>query len=271
LIARLFGSLFGGSDEKDTPKTNSNNNRQQNNRSRNNRNNDSNRDRPRRNNSNSQQRRNSNSSSNSQQKRNPSSDSSQQQRNRNQRNDKDKSSENDAANADTAKRNSNSSSSRGRRGGRRRKQENVTHDVNNQTNTSSTENNKPETSNQVAKVVDNVVPEQTSKSIESGQSNLTVQKNDDSQTKPVTTESSKPVENTPNNKQDNIKPAHVIEPEKDNEITQINPNTASVRPLHDSSNDDDRTDINRNFQNNDSSSQSEEPKAVVAVVENDKT
>ena len=126
LIARLFGSLFGGSDEKDTPKTNSNNNRQQNNRSRNNRNNDSNRDRPRRNNSNSQQRRNSNSSSNSQQKRNPSSDSSQQQRNRNQRNDKDKSSENDAANADTAKRNSNSSSSRGRRGGRRRKQENVT-------------------------------------------------------------------------------------------------------------------------------------------------
>ena len=275
LIARLFGSLFGGSDEKDTPKTNSNNNRQQNNRSRNNRNNDSNRDRPRRNNSNSQQRRNSNSSSNSQQKRNPSSDSSQQQRNRNQRNDKDKSSENDAANADTAKRNSDSSSRRGRRGGRRRKQENVTenvtHDVNNQTNTSSTENNKPETSNQVAKVVDNVVPEQTSKSIESGQSNLTVQKNDDSQTKPVTTESSKPVENTPNNKQDNIKPAHVIEPEKDNEITQINPNTASVRPLHNSSNDDDRTDINRNFQNNDSSSQSEEPKAVVAVVENDKT
>ncbi len=76
------------------------------------------------------------------------------------------------------------------------------------------------------------MPEQTSKSIESGQSNLTVQKNDDSQTKPVTTESSKPVENTPNNKQDNIKPAHVIEPEKDNEITQINPNTASVRPLH---------------------------------------
>lgn len=265
LIARLFGKLFGASDEKDTPKTNSNNNHRQNNRSRNNRNNDSNRDRPRRNNSNNQQRRNSN--SNNQQKRNSSSDSNNQQRNRSQRNDKDKdkNSENDATNADTVKRNSNSGSRRGRRGGRRRKQENVANTADVQANTSSTESNKPESTNQTDAVVNNSVSQETTNKIESGQSNIAQQNNNDSRSN-----TSVPAENTPINKQDNSKPASVIEPEKDNEITQINPNTASVRPLQDGSNDDDRTDINRNFQNNDSSSQSEERKAVVAE-ESDKT
>ena len=272
LIARLFGNLFGVPEEKDTPKAKPNNTRRPNNRSRNNRNNDANRDRPRRNNSNNQQRRNSNSSSNNQQSRNSSSDSNNQQRNKTQRNDKDKISENenDTANADSAKRNSNSGSRRGRRGGRRRKQENANNDVSNQTDTSSTENNKPENSNQTDRPVDNTAPQQTSKSVESAQSKITEQSNNDSQAKPVTAESSKPVENTSINKQAEIKPVSVIVPEKDNEITQINPNTASVRPMQDNSNDDDRTDINRNLQNNDSSSQSEERK-VVAAEESNKT
>ncbi len=269
LIARLFGNLFGVPEEKESPKTKSNNNRRQNNRSRNNRNNDSNRDRPRRNNSNNQQRRNSNSGSNNQQRRNSNSDSNSnnQQRNRNQRNDKDNNSENDTANADSAKRNSNSGSRRGRRGGRRRKQENASNDVNNQTNNSATENNKPDNSNQADKVVDNAASQQTSNSFENKQNNPTQENNFVSKTK---TESTVPVEKTPVDIRDNSKPPTVINTAKDNEITQINPNTASVRPLQDSANDDDRTDINRNFQNKDSSSQSEERKAVIAD-ESDKT
>ncbi len=271
LIARLFGKLFGVPEEKNTPMTKSNNNnRRQNNRSRNNRNNDSNRDRPRRNNTNNQQRRNSNSGSNNQQKRNPNSDSNNQQRNRNQRNDKDKNSEKDVTTADTAKKNSNSGSRRGRRGGRRRKQENVNSDVNNQSNTGSTENNKPENSHQVDSVSDNITPQQTNKSFESKQGNVTQENEIKSQAKPETIETAVPVEKAPVNRQDDSRPASVIEPAKDNEITQINPNTASVRPLQDSANDDDRTDINRNSNKQDSSLQSEERKVIV-VEESNKT
>jgi len=271
LIARLFGNLFGVPEEKEAPKSKSNNNRRQNNRSRNNRNNDSNRDRQRRNKSNNQQRRNSNSGSTNQQRRNSNSNSdsnpNNQQRNRNQRNNNDKNSETEVANADSAKRNSNSGSRRGRRGGRRRKQENANNDVNNQTNisTAETENN-----NQADKAVDNTAPQQSNKSDENRQSNLSQQNNNDSQTKPTTIESSKSVESTPVINQENSAPMSASEPEKDNEITQINPNTASVRPMQDSANDDDRTDLNRNFQNQDSSKQSEE-QTVAIVEESEKT
>lgn len=274
LIARLFGSLFGVPEKDDTPKRKTNENRRQNNRSRNNRNNDSNRDRPRRNNSNNQQRRNSNAGSNNQQRRNSNSDSNNQQRNRNQRNAKDTNSENDVANADSAKRNSNSGSRRGRRGGRRRKQENANNDVSAQTKMSSTENNKSENSPQTDKAVDNSTPQQTHKSVENKQSNITQQDNNDFQQKPETNETSKPVENTSDSSQKVMKTASVAqqpEKKKDNEITQINPNTASVRPLEESSNDDDRTDINRNLRNYDSSLQNEERKVVVVAEESDKT
>ena len=263
LIAKIFANLFGAPEEKEATKTNSNNARQ-NNRSRNNRNNDSNRDRPRRTNSNNQQRRNSNSGSNNQQRRNSNSDSNNQQQNRNQRNDNDKNSENDAANADTAQRNSNPGSRRGRRGGRRRKQENTNTDANSETNTNA-KVNKPDDSKRADAVVDNATDQQTRKSVGSEQNNITQQSDNDSQTKPKATEAPKAVENTSNNEQAEIKPVSVRGPEKGNEITQINPNTASVRPMQDNSNDDDRTDINRNLQNNDMNLQSGKQEVVKEI------
>ncbi len=262
LIARLFGNLFGVPDKEDAPKKEQNDNRRQNNRSRNNRNADSNR---KRNNSNNQQRRNSRSESNNQQRRNSNSDSNNQQRNRNQRNDKDKNSENAVVNSDSAKRNSNSGSRRGRRGGRRRKQENANNESSTQVNTNSTENNKTENADKTDNFVDIVIPQHENKKVENKQDN------NDPQQKHNTNESSKPVENITGNKHDNIKPTSVDKPEKDNEITQINPNTASVRPLQQSANDDDRTDINRKLHTPDSSAKNEEQKVVVVTEESDKT
>ncbi len=59
------------------------------------------------------------------------------------------------------------------------------------------------------------------------------------------------------------------EQERDNEITQINPNTASVRPLQNSDVDDDKTDINRNIPNYSSDRENQESK-VKASEENEK-
>jgi ribonuclease E len=270
LIARLFSSLFGASEEKNTVETKANNSR-----SRNNRNNNSNRDRSRRNsnsnnqqrnrnsNSNNQQRnRNPNSNSNNQQRnRNPNSNSNNQQRNRKPQDDRDNNSENNVANADSAKRNSNSGSRRGRRGGRRRKQENVNNESNDQTNTSSAENSQPENIKQNVEVIENKSPQKTGDSAVANENRSPQQNNQNSQAEKV--ETPKVVEGTSHNKQENSTQTNNSAPEKDNEITQINPNTASVRPLQDSANDNDITDINRNIQGQDSSRENQEPKIAV--------
>jgi ribonuclease E len=230
LIARLFGSLFGVPEEKTKPDAKSNNNQRSDNRRQ------DNRTRNKRGNDSNRDRQRRNTKSNTQQKRNT--NPNKQQRNRNQRNDRDNDQSDNAANvanADSAKRSS--GSRRGRRGGRRRKQENVNSDTNSQINADSVESSNPAN---------------TSQNIETAQA-----------------ETIKSPDNATFNKQENNKPLS-NEKESDKEITQINPNTASVRPLQDNGADDDITDINRNIQNHSSNRENQESK-VTATEENEKT
>jgi ribonuclease E len=137
-----------------------------------------------------------------------------QSRNRNQRNARDKDKE-QSTDSENTKRNSNSR--RGRRGGNRRRQENArsNENPNKQIKTDSDKNlskdNEPQ-NNEIAK---------TPNMQNSNAGNV---------------QKSEPVQNQ-------------IVSEKDNEITQINPNTASVRPFQGNDIDDDKTDINRNTAN----------------------
>lgn len=229
LIARLFGSLFGVPEEKSKPETKSNDRqrddkRRQSSRTRSNRGSDTNRDRQRR------------SASSSSQQRRSTNPNKQQRRSKPQNvQDKDKDQADKAVNADTAKR-SPGSSRRGRRGGRRRKPENVT------TN---------ETSNQTtnAGTVENSSPVATDQNVATAQ-----------------VETIKSVENITPEVQENTKPPSSNTTEKGNEI----PSTASVRPLQDNGSDNDITAINRNTQNHNSINEKQEIKVTVSE-ENDKT
>jgi ribonuclease E len=187
---------------------NNNNNKRPNNRTRNNRGNNPNRDRQNKEQSQNQ------GQGRDQQRRNKNNSNNQQRRNNNPKNEqnKDKPESSDENNVNTTSRNSNSR--RGRRGGRRRRQENNTAapaNSNNESNNKATE--KPVTSESNQNTVAN--------------NNLPASNNVESNT------------------QENSVVKPVATPEKDSEITQINPNTASVRPMQ--NNDEDKTDINRNI------------------------
>jgi len=172
-----------------------------------------------------------NANPNKQQKRNSNSDN--QQRNRNQRKDTDKDQADNVVSANSAK--PNAGSRRGRRGGRRRKPENVNKETNKQTITKPVENSSPE------QATSNTVSAQVATPDSSG--------------------------NTALNDQGNNKPVSNI---TDKEITQTNPNTASVRPVQDNSNDNDVTDINRNIQHHKEVKENQESKVTVTE-ENEKT
>jgi len=207
LIARLISSLFGMSEKNNKSDSKSRNNRQnskrrQNYRTKNRRGTESNRDRQRR-----------NTKQNNQQNR------------RNQRNARDdnQSDSDNIVNVESAKRNT--SSRRGRRGGRRRKQENVNSDT--KTNT---------------RLVGDDLPENTNQIFDSKSANT---QNDES-TKITVAKTS---HNGEVNIQDTSNHAY-SKPERDDEITQINPNTASVRPLLGNIADDDKTEMNQKLLNN---------------------
>ncbi len=151
-----------------------------------------------------------------QQRRSKSSNSNNQQRRGNQRNDKEKDqSENSAdANNNPNSSNRNNNARRGRRGGRRRKTENANN------------NNDANKNSVVAVATDNI--EQSKES-----NNATVKSAEISKQQNISTPA----------------PVNKTEENNGNDITQINPNTASVRPFQKDQDDDDKTDINRNIPN----------------------
>ncbi len=165
-----------------------------------------------------------------QQKRNNKNSDNQQKRS-NQRNNQEKDlSENSADNpVNSAKRNSNNSRRRSR-GGRRRKPENANSNYNKETNNNSAE--KVSADNAAQNVVSNNV--QATNSENKAQQNIPVQ-------------------------------APVSAPEQGSEITQINPNTASVRPMQSSQHDTDKTDINYNILNQNTNKERQENLSAVPV------
>jgi len=165
-----------------------------------------------------------------QQKRNNKNSDNQQKRS-NQRNNQEKDlSENSADNpVNSAKRNSNNSRRRSR-GGRRRKPENANSNYNKETNNNSAE--KVSADNVAQNVVSNNVQATNSKN--KAQQNIPVQ-------------------------------APVSAPEQGSEITQINPNTASVRPMQSSQHDTDKTDINYNILNQNTNKERQENLSAVPV------
>ena len=153
------------------------------------------------------------------QRRNNNNNSTNQQKPNNQKNRGDKEQPESSANANTNSSNRNNNSRRGRRGGRRRKPENA--NVNPNANKEPNNNGSVEqTSAQgtVEKTMPNNVPTSNS-------DNNTQQNN-------ISTSTPSPISSAP---------------EKNNDVTQINPNTASVRPMQNSQDDEDKTDINRNI------------------------
>lgn len=212
LLARLlkiFSSLFAVTEEKKTETKNSDNKRRPNNRRPNNR-------RP--NNRNNNANREKQGQGRNQQRRNNNNSNSQQRPN-NQKNGEGKEQSENSANANPNSSNRNNNSRRGRRGGRRRKPENA--NVNpNATKEPNDNASVEQTSAQgtVEKTIPNNVPASSSE-------NNPQQSN-------ISTPTPPPVSNAP---------------EKNNDITQINPNTASVRPMQNSQDDEDKTDINRNI------------------------
>jgi ribonuclease E len=228
-ILKLFSDLFSVSekDKKTESNTNRNNNRRNNNRSRNNRGNNSNRDRQNqgKGQGRNQQRRNKNNPNN-------------QQRRGNQRNKEDKEQSENSANANSNSSNRNSNSRRGRRGGRRRKPDNANSNISNESNENSVENAASENANKNI-VSSNNLPVAVNKSDETQQKNEVIKE-----------------------QSNNNIPAPEKVPEKDSEITQINPNTASVRPMQDSRDDDDKTDINHKTQHLNAKKEANENVAV---------
>jgi ribonuclease E len=228
-IIKIFSSLFSVSEEDKEQDPKSNNNRRNNNRRPNNRN---------RNNrgNNSNRDRQGQGQGRNQQRRNKNNPNNQ-QRSGNQKNKQDNDQADDSLKTDSAKRNSNSR--RGRRGGRRRKPENANANVNQETNNNSVKN--APSSN---------VDQNVSTNIEAPKVNAVseTQQNADTVKQP--------------------QPNSSAEPKRDSEITQINPNTASVRPLQNGQDDDDKTDINRNLQNNSVNKETNENAAVAVVSDN---
>jgi ribonuclease E len=216
-IQKLLSSLFAVSDDEKSKKPRSNdkerNNRRSNNRSRNNRNNNSNRDKQGQ--GRNQQRRNNKNNNNNQQRR--------ANNQKNERNNEQSEGAANDANANSNSSNRNNNSRRGRRGGRRRKQDNTN---NSNSNSNSNINNQSENNAAVNSAAEK--PTQANDS----ENKATINNANNSVKGDVNSTKSTPVVN---------------ESDNNNDITQINPNTASVRPLQNSNYDDeDKTDINRN-------------------------
>ena len=248
-LTKFLGNLFRIFQNKKLAASNS---PRQNNRSRNNRNTNANRDRPRRNNTNNQQRR--NSSINSKQRRNSTLDSNNSERNKNQQKNNDKNFDSEITNTDATKKNLNSGSRRGRRGGRRRKQDDVSNTVSGQENRSLTKNNNSEDVNQPDVNVNKMASQPVTNNIEDSGDNIQQQSSKNYQTQNLINESTNPIENDLTKKQPEIELTSTRETHEDNEVTVINPDTASDRTIRDDTSDINKTDINRNSQNNDSSS-----------------
>ena len=248
-LTKFLGNLFRIFQNKKLAASNS---PRQNNRSRNNRNTNANRDRPRRNNTNNQQRR--NSSINSKQRRNSTLDSNNSERNKNQQKNNDKNFDSEITNTDATKKNLNSGSRRGRRGGRRRKQDDVSNTVSGQENRSLTKNNNSEDVNQPDVNVNKMASQPVTNNIEDSGDNIQQQSSKNYQTQNLINESANPIENDLTKKQPEIELTSTRETHEDNEVTVINPDTASDRTIRDDTSDINKTDINRNSQNNDSSS-----------------
>jgi ribonuclease E len=159
-----------------------------------------------------------------------------QQRRGNKRNDQNQDqnkdqSENSSNNNNPNSANRNSNSRRRSRGGRRRKPENTNENVNKESNSNSVENPSANKTNQ-ANASDNSPVNNTENK---AQQNATVQT-------PVST-----VENT------------------SNEITQINPNTASVSPVQGNKPDNNKTELNSNS-NTQNQSVNKEPQGNVTTL-----
>jgi ribonuclease E len=257
-ITRLFGNLFRIFENK---KLTTSNNRQQNNRSRNERNSNPNRDRPRRNNTNNQQRRNSNtnnqqkrnSNTNNQQRYNSSSDSNNADRNKNQQKNNEKNLGSELTNADVTKKNLNSGSRRGRRGSRKRKQDDINNIVSVHEDTNITKSNKSESMNQPDVNVNNMPSQEVTKNIENAHDDITHQNSKTFKTEHLTVETAKSVEYQLINKQSEIKSPSETETHEDNELTQINPKAALYVSIQDDGNNVNKTDIDRDLENKDSS------------------
>jgi hypothetical protein len=254
----LFGNLFRIFENK---KLTTSNNRQQNNRSRNERNSNPNRDRPRRNNTNNQQRRNSNtnnqqkrnSNTNNQQRYNSSSDSNNADRNKNQQKNNEKNLGSELTNADVTKKNLNSGSRRGRRGSRKRKQDDINNIVSVHEDTNITKSNKSESMNQPDVNVNNMPSQEVTKNIENAHDDITHQNSKTFKTEHLTVETAKSVEYQLINKQSEIKSPSETETHEDNELTQINPKAALYVSIQDDGNNVNKTDIDRDLENKDSS------------------
>lgn len=229
LVTRFFqalAKLFAGSEkEKSSDKKSGKsrrNNRRSNNRSRNNnRGNNANRDRQNKGRSQNREQGQGQGQGRNQQRRNRNNQNNNQRRNNNQDSERDKERSDNAIdnNRDTSS-NRNSNSKRGRRGGRRRRQENNNQQADNVSVSNNDEANANKTE-QLNSNADNSTAINTNvhevKKTEVSQENTAVVK---------------PIE---------------AKPQKDTEITQINPNTASVRPTQNSHDDNDKTDVNYNI------------------------
>ncbi len=165
-----------------------------------------------------------------QQRRNNKNSNNQQRRGNQKNNQGENQSENSSDSANSANRNSNSR--RRNRGGRRRKSGNA--------------NSNKETNNNS---VENVSPVNTAQNVASNNAQAN------------NTENKAPQDNST---QASISAAPSVA-EKDNEITQINPNTASVRPIQSNENDTDKTDINYNVTNQNPNNERQEDSSAVSV------
>ncbi|MDB9752205.1 hypothetical protein OAB56_04295, partial [Gammaproteobacteria bacterium] len=258
-ITRLFGNLFRMFENK---KLTTSNNRQQNNRSRNESNSNHSRDRSRRNNTNNQQRRNSNtnnqqkrnSNTNNQQRYNSSSDSNNAERKKTQQKNNEKNLGDEITNADVTKKNLNSGSRRGRRGSRKRKQDDINNTVSVREDTNMTKSNKSESMNQPDMNVNNMPPQEVTNSVKNAHDDITQQNSKSFEIQHLIVETAKPVEHQLINKQSEIKSPSATETHEDNEVTQINPKAALYVSIQDDGNNVNKTDIDRDLENKDSSS-----------------
>ena len=257
-ITRLFGNLFRMFENK---KLTTSNNRQQNNRSRNESNSNHSRDRSRRNNTNNQQRRNSNtnnqqkrnSNTNNQQRYNSSSDSNNAERKKTQQKNNEKNLGDEITNADVTKKNLNSGSRRGRRGSRKRKQDDINNTVSVREDTNMTKSNKSESMNQPDMNVNNMPPQEVTNSVKNAHDDITQQNSKSFEIQHLIVETAKPVEHQLINKQSEIKSPSATETHEDNEVTQINPKAALYVSIQDDGNNVNKTDIDRDLENKDSS------------------
>ncbi len=264
-LAKIFSTLFSVSEDKKTSKASSDNTQRPNNRrpntnQRNVRGNNSNRDRQGQGQTRNQQRHS---------KPNPNN----KPHHGNQKNDQEKDQTENSADSNSNSSNRNNNSRRGRRGGRRRKPDNANNNgnVNNESNDTSVEATSVDSTNQNAipnntpvnnsknSVQPNIsttapvsTPEQGNSSDNNESNNKSVEKASVDNTNQNAIPNNAPVNNPENSVQPNTStsaPVRTPEQSSSSDITQINPNTASVRPMQNNQDDDDKTDINRNIPN----------------------